>query len=171
MAFDTRMDKQRLLDLNRVEHDFLRRTADLLSPEQQATAAIMPDWTVKDLLAHVTAWEQHFIAQAEAAQQGEPVDRPAGGYTEENIDRMNAASHAASKDTPLTEVMAAFERSFFTFQRTIARLPDEALFTSGYYDFTGKACLWQFAAANGYDHYREHAEMIRAWLAAQETTG
>ncbi|MBN2472198.1 MAG: ClbS/DfsB family four-helix bundle protein [Anaerolineae bacterium] len=168
MAFDTRMDKQRLLDLNRVEHDFLRRTVELLPPEMQTTAEIMPDWTVKDILAHVTGWEQHFIAQAEAATQGDPVDRPVSGYTEEVIDRMNAASHAASKDTPLDEVMAAFERSFFAFQRTISRLPDEALFTPGYFDFTGKHCLYQFAEANGWHHYREHAEMIRAWLAAQE---
>lgn len=168
MPIHPEMDKQKLLELNRVEHDFLRRTVALLTPDQQVSAAIMPGWTVKDMLAHVTVWEQRFIGWVEAAQQGARIDRPSTGYTEAGIDRLNAADHAASKNTLLPEVMAAFERSFFEFQRLLAHLPDEALLTPGAFAFTGGHALWQFAASNGCEHYMEHSAAIRAWLAAQD---
>lgn len=157
------MDKQKLLDLNRVEHDYLCRAVEAFSPEQQARAAIMPGWTVKDMLAHVTVWEQRFIGWVEAVQQGERPDYPLGGYTPEIIDRLNAADHALHKPTPLPEVRAAFERSFFELQRLLSRLPEDALLTPGAFPFTGEHALWQFAAANAFEHYREHADALRAW--------
>lgn len=168
MPIDSEMDKQKLLELNRVEHDFLRRTVALLTPEQQVSAEIVPGWTAKDMLAHVTTWEQRVIGWIEAAEKGEPVDRPSTGYPDSVVNPINAADHALTKDLPLTEVMAAFERSFFEYQRMLSNLSDEALFTPGYFEFTGKHALWGFVAADGYEHYLEHSEDLRRWLAKQE---
>ncbi|GAB4576191.1 MAG: hypothetical protein Kow0077_31440 [Anaerolineae bacterium] len=165
--FDPRMDKQRLLELNRLEHDFLRRTVDALPADLVLRPGVMGEWCVKDILAHVAAWETRFVGWVDAVEQGERPDRPAEGFTREVIDALNAETYAANRDRPLTDVLADFEASFRRFQRRIATLPEVALLQPGYYAMTGKYTLWQFAAANGFEHYREHAEAIREWANQQ----
>lgn len=163
MIGNAQMDRQRLLDLNRVEHDFLRRTVDALTNAQQVEPGVIGQWSPKDILAHVVFWEQRFLAWVRQTEAGEPVERPAEGYTWDDLDRLNASNYEANRDRSYTDVLAEFERSFHGFNSTLGMLPEAALFTPGYYPFTREYPLWQQAAANGFEHYREHALEIRRW--------
>ncbi len=160
---DIQMDRQRLLALNRVEHEFLRRTVDALSDARKVQPGVVGAWSPKDILAHVVFWEQRFLSWVRQAEAGQPVERPETGYTWDDLDRLNARNYEANRDRSYTDVLAEFERSFHEFNSTLAMLPEAALFTAGYYPFTQEHALWRQAAANGFEHYLEHALEIRRW--------
>ena len=94
------------------EHAALEQTIARLSDEQML-AAVEHDWTVKDLLAHITAWEQVTLLVHLANQPfAQTIDLPGVRYGVDSVDTINDAFYRRDKDKPLTEVRAAFARSY-----------------------------------------------------------
>ncbi len=126
-------------------------------------------WSVKDILAHVTIYEQWTADQLEAAARGETEmavrpDLPlgAGSY---DTDERNAAYYMAYRDHLLEEIAAWSREEYPRLLAAVAALPEETLITPGRVPLMGDAALWLLVAGNSYDHYAAHAAAIRAWLA------
>ena len=164
---DPTMDKLRLLDLIRMEHDFLLRALAGLTPDELTTPGVVGEWSVKDILAHITTWEQRFLKALAVVERGETPDWPEAGYTWDDLDALNARDFRANQERPLTEVWLAFAGSYAELLDKAAALPDVALLTPGYYAWTEAHALWRYLDANAGDHYREHAEQIRQWRAGR----
>lgn len=160
---DPTMDKLRLLDLIRMEHAFLRRALAGLSPDELAAPGVVGEWSVKDILAHITTWEQRFLAALTVVERGRVPEWPEAGYTWDDLDALNARDYQANRERPLGEVWADFERSYTAVLDRVLGLPDEVLLTPGYYPWTEDWPLWRYLDSNAGEHYREHAEQIRQW--------
>jgi hypothetical protein len=161
---DAKMDKLKLLDLIRAEHDFLARTIAPLSDAQMVQPGAQDDWSVKDILAHIVVWEQRCLGWIEAAERGETPERPEPGFTWDDLDALNERDYLADKDRPLSQVMADFRRSFAQFLAKVNNLSDAQLFDPHFYDWPPGEPLWIAVAANAHWHYLEHTESIRTWL-------
>ncbi len=161
------MDKIKLFELIQAEHAFLDRTLALLSDAQMTQADVQGGWTVKDILAHITTWEQRCLGWLEAAERGEKPQRPEPGYTWDELDALNEQDRQASKDRPLDEVLSAYRRSYAEILARVAELPREALFDPDYYAWREGQPLWLMIAGNTHWHYEEHTATIREWLAKQ----
>src|SRR5215212_9160753 len=82
--------------------------------------ALAGGWSVKDLIAHVAAFENWTAAQIRAANEGRtPTDKELYGVEEVTVDpegwdldRENAAIYARYKETHLAEVMAFSNQAF-----------------------------------------------------------
>ena len=75
------MDKTELLAMiqsDRAQFDGLLAT---LSAEQMCQATLENDWSVKDVLAHIAAWERKCVGWIQAGFRGEKPDKPEAGYT------------------------------------------------------------------------------------------
>lgn len=118
--------------------------------------------SVKDVIAHVTAWEQRLLGWLATAATGETPQLPAPGYTWAELDEVNALSYERLKDQPLDATLASYSASLALIFAALAHLSEEDL--NRQYFETESESLWQFFAANTYWHYREHAEEIAAWL-------
>lgn len=165
---DPTMDKLRLLDLIRMEHAFLRRALAGLAPNELALPGVVGEWSVKDILAHITTWEQRFLKALVVVERGEVPNWPEAGYTWDDLDALNERDFRANQDRPLAEVWADFEHSFAELVDKTASMSDAALLTPGYYGWTGEHALWRFLDANAGEHYREHAEQIRRWRMSRQ---
>jgi hypothetical protein len=126
--------------------------------------AAIHGWTIKDLLAHITAWEQHLDSWLWAALTAgiptEPV--PAD---DQAVNRLNAASYQANKDRPSADIFADFHRSHQEVcQRIESFVTDDNLTDPLPADWSRASPLWITIAANTYLHYQEHAAEITAWL-------
>jgi hypothetical protein len=165
---DPTMDKLRLLDLIRMEHAFLMRALAGLMVDEMGVPGVVGEWSVKDILAHITTWEQRFLKALAVVERGEAPEWPEAGYTWDDLDALNARDYSANQDRPLAEVWADFERSFAELLDKTASMPDAALLAPGYYDWTGEHALWRYLDANAGDHYREHAEQIRQWRGSRQ---
>src|SRR5579863_2126545 len=99
MQFSER--KTQLLQLIQKEHDTLDTLLCSLSEEQMVHPHIADDWSVKDILAHLTWWEQETISEIvhgvelDPGLQGEPW----------NTEKANRLVVEAQRHTPLTDVL------------------------------------------------------------------
>jgi hypothetical protein len=105
-------------------------------------------WSAKDMLAHITFWEQRLIAYVNGAK--ESLIQP-GEDEQAAIDRINADVLAANRDRPLAEVRAAFERSYQQALTLAESLSVEDLADEE---------LRDLFAADTFGHYREHSAML-----------
>ena len=127
-------------------------------------------WSIKDILAHVTVYEQWTADQLEAVRRGETEmvvrpDTPPGANTFDTDER-NAAYSAAYRARPLAEIAAWSREEYPRLLAAVEALPEETFITPGRVAWMG-AELWLLVAGNTYDHYAEHAAAIRAWLAGE----
>jgi hypothetical protein len=115
------------------------------------------DWTVKDLLAHISAWDRWEHRTMAVMLAGEQPDFIAV----EDIDAFNAAAVAKWRDRSLSEVLAELRDARATWLAWLRQVPPEAFFQPRWFqdwDWRFPNCLevqWQ--------HDAEHAKQIAAW--------
>jgi hypothetical protein len=164
---DTPKSKAELLQLIDQEYAALEQTIGQLSDKQLVTP-IDGSWSAKDLLAHVTAWEQvmlRFHVGDESFEEVAQLDSVT--YAQTPIDEINEAFYRRDKDRPLPEVLDAFRRSHQQLLATLAGLSEAKLF--GAYtprgrgpDSAGQLIDW--VIGDSYEHYQEHRETIERLL-------
>jgi hypothetical protein len=129
----------------------------------QMTQPLPDGWSVKDVLAHITVWEELLVAWLEAWAAGTLPALPVPP-TREAVDRLNAVRHAAAAARPLPLVLTAFHRSFGRVLQAVDALPPEVdLVTPLPQAWAEGVPLGQLIAENTYEHYQEHMVAIRIW--------
>jgi len=127
-------------------------------------------WSVKDLIAHVAAFENWTAAQIRAANEGRaPTDRELYGVEEVTVDpegwdldRQNAAIYARYKEIPLADVMTFSSQAFADLITAVAGVSDEDFASSGAQTWTGDRTLLEIIPEQCYAHYEQHAGELRS---------
>jgi hypothetical protein len=130
------------------EHAQLDELLDTLSEEQMLRPGITGPWSIKDVLVHLTWWEQDLI---QTITQGKPLN-PDVKKDLLAVDHANALAVEAQRQTPVKEVQAAFLRSSQQLLETIEHLSEEELANEETYTYL---------LENTSGHYAEH----RLWIA------
>jgi hypothetical protein len=150
------MNKEELL--RRIHSE--RATFDALFTQLDAGAIVAPALeggrSVKDVLAHIAAWEQRCAGWLHAVAQGQTPDRP----EIRDVDATNARDYATAKDAPLAEVRANSIRAHATMMAAVEALSDEDLADQERFGWPA----WQMASSNSDEHYREHAADLERQL-------
>jgi hypothetical protein len=123
-------------------------------------------WSIKDIIAHVTAWEERPVAWLEALQQGtspEPAPWPKGL----DDDQTNALIYEANRDRSLADVLARWRQVSRSIAQAIRTLSEDDLFNRQI-EWLGGNSLAEALPGNSYEHLNDHAALIREWLAAQQ---
>jgi uncharacterized protein DUF1706 len=133
--------------------------------DRMTTPGVEGDWSVKDVIAHITAYEQRTAERLEAiAQDTEPPAAPWPAGLE--MDARNAWLYEAHRNQPLAAVQAESRQAFDRLVAAVAAVPDDALLEPGRYVWLEGAPLWEIIPGNSYAHYEEeHTPPLRAWLA------
>ncbi|MEP7200045.1 MAG: maleylpyruvate isomerase N-terminal domain-containing protein, partial [Chloroflexota bacterium] len=79
-------------------------------------------WSLKDIVAHVTAYEQWLVTWLAAAARG--LLTPPSVLNDSDIDRRNGVVYEQNKDRPLPDVLADAERVFQQLVAAVQALPD-----------------------------------------------
>ncbi len=143
--------KSHLLSLMRTEHSQLEALLNSLSEEQMLRPHVVGTWSVKDVLAHLTWWEQAMISEIVHGVELDPGLNGEPWSTE----RANALMVEAKRGTPLAEVLAAFHDSYQQMLQVVEHLSEEDLASEE---------LYTHLANNSGNHYAEHRQMIEAGL-------
>jgi hypothetical protein len=147
------MDRAQLLKrVDTAWQALLASYAGLSEAEMTAPGAV-GDWSIKDIIAHVTWWEEEALTHLPVILAG---GRPARySVTYGGIDAFNALMVERKRDLALAEVLRerdATHRRLIDFIHTV---PEEQFFRET--RFRRRLRL------DTYGHYRLHAEVIRAW--------
>lgn len=140
-------------------------------PEETATGPNLPDGSsVKDLIAHIAAYERWTAAQIRAANEGrsptemelygrEDLPAEAHGW---NTDQINAAIREQHKDLSLAEAREFAGAAFNDLIGAIEAMPEEELLRPGAHDWVREGTLLAVIPGQSYAHYAMHEDDLRA---------
>jgi len=115
------------------------------------------DWSVKDLVAHVTAWESFILERMTDLINGEKSE-PA-----EHQDVLNARAHEQHKDSSLADVLTAFDANWPKLEALVSSLNDEQINTPAYYRTYDGIALLPILRAGTFGHYPGHMVDLRTY--------
>jgi hypothetical protein len=118
-------------------------------------------WSVKDVLAHLTAWEQMVLDWYRAGLRGEKPAIPGGGYTWAQLPALNARILKRFHNRPLARVKADYATSFDETVRVIEGIGEADLFSRGRFAWTGTTTLGAYFVSNTSSHYAWALKLAR----------
>jgi len=136
-----------------------------LDKKQIAAPLTGSEWTIKDVMVHLMAWQQRSIARLEAAKGGhEPVyPQWLPGVkpdTEGTTEAINAWIYAAHKDEPWEQVHLVWHDGFVKFLELGQGFEERELLDSDTYAWMEGYSLADVLLGS-YDHHREHLEWVK----------
>ncbi len=160
--------KQHILAALREEFD---RWEELLASmsEEQITALLLPSiWSIKDVMAHLMAWQQLSIARVQAAQLDRAPEFPkwAAGLdpdSEGNTEKINAGLYETYCEQPWSSVHRDWREGFLRFLESAEPIAERDLLDGERYPWLKGYPLALILVAS-YDHHQEHLEKSLAWL-------
>jgi hypothetical protein len=157
------MDKARILNEMRAHYAALEEILTPLDRTQMTTKGIIPDWSIKDILAHIASWHHRLLTWLQAAIRNEEPTI-SGPDSVEEIDALNAQFYQENKSRPLDEVLTDFRTTHQQIMDRIQAMPEGDLISSQRFAWTKGSLLWQLVAGDTYEHYQEHIGQIQKWL-------
>lgn len=131
-----------------------------LSETQMLQPGVTGDWSVKDILAHVTWWEEEALKHLPNILKG--ARRPRYSVTYGGIDAFNAQMTGLRRDLSLDAVLAQMLATHTRLLEFIDGVPEE--------HFTREGPFRHGLRLDTYSHYPEHERAIRAWRQQQGFT-
>lgn len=126
------------------------------------------DWSIKDELAHLWAWQQRTLARVEAARLDREPEFPAWPFdpndeSEEGTERINTWIHETNRDLPWSSVHQNWRDCFLRVLDAAERITERDLLDSGRYAWLNGHAIAVFLLGT-YDHHQEHFEKLSARL-------
>jgi len=139
-----------------------------LSEEQAVAPDLQDGWSIKDVVAHLMAWQQLTNARLRAALRDEAPELP--GWTEglqvdgdEDLEAINARIYAAHHDRNWSSVYQDWRSGFQRLLDTARSVPESLLMEVGRFAWLPDDPL--VAVLRGtYEHHVEHYEWVTEWL-------
>jgi hypothetical protein len=159
-----RLTKSTLLAAIQSERRKLENTLELLSRQDMLTRGVCGEWSVKDVLVHLFAWEQLFAGWYKAGQRGEIPATPARGFTWRDLDKLNRQILQQHRRRKVDDVLAESHDSYRRTLAIVQAIPEDDLFQAGRYAWLGQGNLVGCIKANTSNHYRWARTLIRKWI-------
>ena len=152
-----------LIKVIQKERTNLETLINELSDSQKVEPGVEGDWSIKDIMAHITAWEKLAHDRINATLTGDPLKYQVIDG-DDFVDEFNLKVYESSKDIPLDAIVAGFQESHTEFLVQIKILDDETLTQKLPFDWAGNLTVQIVISANTHWHYKEHAESIKTWM-------
>jgi DinB superfamily len=150
------VDRRRLLQrLDRAWVAFNESYAGL-SDEQLMTPGVTGDWSVRDIIAHVTTWEEEALTHLPLILEGGTPPRYSVRYG--GIDAFNARMTEQKRALSLSEVRTQLAVTHDRLVAVVHSAPDP--------HGTGETRFHRRLRLDAYGHYPLHAAAIRQWRAS-----
>lgn len=156
--------KAELLETISSSYNAFEKLLSPLTQEQLLTAGVNGTWSIKDNIAHLTAWHQRLLIFLHAAIRKSAAQQLPDAIEETGLDQANEQFYQVNKDRSLNEVLQAFRTSYIEVVGAVQALSQEELFEPDQFSWMKGAPLWHTIAGNTFGHYQEHTEIIEAWL-------
>ncbi len=134
-----------------------RESYDGLCDAQLMTPNVTGKWSVKDIIAHVTTWEEEALKHLPLVLAGDKPPRYSVTYG--GVDAFNALTSEQKRDLSLSEVLRLQHEVHETLIDYVSSAPEEL--------FTRETRFRRRLRLDTYGHYPIHAKAIRAWRASQ----
>lgn len=147
------MDRRQLLKrLDQAWSEFKAAYAGL-SDSEMMQPGVQGTWSVRDILAHVTTWEEEALTHLPLILEGGRPPRYSTKYG--GIDAFNALMTERKRNLSLTEVRRQLDEVHGRLVDYVSSAVEEL--------FTRETRFRRRLRLDAYGHYPKHARAIRAW--------
>lgn len=147
------MKKQQILDKLQQSWTSFTESYAGLSDAQLLEPGITGEWSVKDILAHVSWWEEEALKHLPTILNGDRPPRYSVLYG--GIDAFNAQMTELKRGLSLDEVRQHLEVTHLRLVEYISDVPEE--------QFTSETRFRHRLRLDTYSHYPIHTRAIREW--------
>lgn len=138
----------------------IERICAHLSEADMLSRGAEGEWSVKDTLCHLSAWEKYLLDRLGYVMTGQAPLYPVM-TSWDDVHRFNAQVYADNKDRPLTSAMIEFRNLYHGVMTVLEAMSDDQLSQPYTYDFPDDALtLLRLIRANTCEHFREHCTAI-----------
>lgn len=156
------MEKKHLLDVLEQSHNDFLDVLDTLDEQLMLEPQTIGNWSIKDLLMHLTLWETQLITLLFQVRNGQkPMTVH---FSNQSDDDINERWHIEYQDRDLVNVL---EDYYGIRDQTIRRVQEFSandLFDSNRYPWAKGHALWEWIAGSSYEHEKEHLEELKQLL-------
>lgn len=142
------------------EYERLKAHVAGISPQEMARPGVVGEWAVKDILAHLTAWEQIFIGWYQAGLRGEKVELPVPGMTWAQMDELNREIFEEHCDDGFEKILADFDASHQQILEITKTMQEQGMFAPGHFPWTGEDTLAYYLRECSDIHYDWAIQMM-----------
>jgi hypothetical protein len=147
------MDKQQLLKQLDKAWAAIKESYSGLSDALMKEPGVTGDWSVKDILAHITTWEDEALKYLPLIVKGSRPPRYSAKYG--GINAFNAQMTEQKRGLPLSDILKQLDETHRRLIEYINQAPEE--------QFTRETRFRRRLRLDTYSHYPKHAKAIRQW--------
>lgn len=147
------MNKQQLLNNLEKAWLLLKESYSGLTESQMTQSGVTGAWSVKDILAHVTTWEEEAMKFLPLILQGRRPPRYKDFYG--GMDAFNALMTEKKRGLSLSDILNQMEATHRQLVAYINSAPEEM--------FTRETRFRRRLRLDTYSHYPVHAKAIQEW--------
>jgi len=156
-------EKKEILAALKTEFDLWEELLAGMSEEDITAPHLPSNMSVKDVIAHLRAWQQRSIARMEAALRGREPDFPEwpSGLDPEaagDVDQINAWIYETQREQPWSRVHGDWREGFLRFLELGQAIPESDLLEPGKYAWLDGHPLSLVLVASCEHHYEHHDE-------------
>ena len=146
--------KDLLADIDLQHQKLSQQFEGLAHAERYRKGVWGDDWSFKDLMIHMTVWEQMLLTwYHQGLEDGDP-ELPAPGYKWNETPRLNREIQKKYARQSWNDSKKSFDSSFAEVRRIVSAMSEKELFEVGIYRWTRKNKLIAYVSANTASHYR-----------------
>lgn len=152
------------------EHQQLMDAIAGLPDEAMLEPGVNGEWSIKDTLAHICAWEAELVKLLWQARAGK---KPTTIHFAEDrdVDATNLTWFNERKDRPLNLVLDDLQAVRKQTLRRVAEFTDKELNDPQAFKWLRGYPLWEWVASDSFKHGPEHIAQIKAWREARSEIG
>ena len=143
------MTKTELQERVRDGYEKLTKALEGLTEEEATRVGLNPQWSIKDALAHITAWEFEGVRIISEIQSGTWEKQE---FNQQIIDEFNARAVEVRRENSMAEVRNEWDTAHLELERTIETLLPDELDESNF--------VSQLVKLVTYQHHAHHAAQI-----------
>lgn len=159
---NTSMSKTRLLSELQAEQAAFEAMLSGIDDAYLTEPRAAGDWSIKDIVAHLTGWRQRTVGRLQAALHHQPTPAPPWPPHLQTDDEINAWMIASRRDLPYSAILQENRAVFQQLVDTLSAFPEAELMDPHRFEW------WEGEPLNGaafFAHFHEeHEPDIQAWL-------
>jgi hypothetical protein len=163
------MEKTELLEMLEDGRQEIMEMIEDLPDEVLLEPGVVGEWSIKDILAHLTFWEGQIVTLLFQAKSGMPKPSTAH-FGQEALDDLNKRFYESGKERSLEIIWQDWASVRKQTIRRVSEFSDTDLNDLQRFPWLKGVPLYQWIMNDTIEHDDEHADQIRDWLDRRDET-
>jgi hypothetical protein len=164
---DEQMNKAKLIETLRAKRAEWDAALAEVPEALMSEPGVAGEWSVKDMIAHLTYHERWFADRMHETLRGESYVPTEMDFMD--FDQRNDRIFQQHLDRPLPDVLAESRQAFQRLLDGVQAHAEAFLMQPQQFEGApGPVIIWQMLRGDVYEHYGQHIPSIKSWLATRQ---